>query len=294
VNSGGLNMATNTKAVLIPLFLLVLVISAIWMARPVKAQQQQQQQQRPTNPKQVIITFDDDWFGQYKYAMPILQKYGFNATFFVTCQGPLGQSPEFQRGNSSDITTWNELKDIKSKGFDIENHGMTHHSLVGASDPVLVNEIVQSKQCLIDHLGVNASVYAPAYSMPLNDQKVNALIANHYDFARNGYGIAEYSSPQYALTTDSLNLLDKLFAHNTSEISTAFGKGMSRLAKNEIPVLVYHNVAPLNQTESNWHNSTTTPETFEAEMKWLKDNGFQVHSIRDLKYNEKEHRFEIK
>jgi peptidoglycan/xylan/chitin deacetylase (PgdA/CDA1 family) len=278
----------GTKAVLIPLFVLVLIISAIWMAKPAKAQQQQ----RPA--KQVIITFDDDWAGQYKYAMPILQKYGFNATFFVTCQGPLGQSPEFQRGNSNDITTWNQLKDIKSKGFDIENHGMTHHSLVDASYPVLINEIVQSKQCLIDHLGINASVYAPAYSMPLNDQKVNAIIANHYDFARNGYGIATFSSPQYALATDSVNMLDVLFEHNTSEISAAFDRNLSRLAKDEIPVLVYHNIAPLNETESNWHNSTTTPETFEAEMKSLKDNGFQVHSIRDLSYDQQHRTFKMR
>ena len=47
----------------------------------------QAQGQMSTNSsnKIVIITFGDGWKTQYTAAKPILDKYGFKASFFVTC-----------------------------------------------------------------------------------------------------------------------------------------------------------------------------------------------------------------
>ena len=39
------------------------------------------------NAKVVIINFDDSHKNQYTYAKPILDKYGFKATFFEVCNG---------------------------------------------------------------------------------------------------------------------------------------------------------------------------------------------------------------
>ncbi len=52
-------------------------------------QQQQQQQQSSSSTsnsgKVVILTFGDTLKGQITTAKPILYKYGFKATFFITC-----------------------------------------------------------------------------------------------------------------------------------------------------------------------------------------------------------------
>src|SRR5215210_9533684 len=45
--------------------------------------------------KAVILNFDDDWKGQFTYAVPILEKYGFKASFFVTCGCPTYQNLTF-------------------------------------------------------------------------------------------------------------------------------------------------------------------------------------------------------
>src|SRR2546421_11008616 len=38
-----------------------------------------------TNTKVVILSFDDNRKGDFTYAKPILDKYGFKATFFIIC-----------------------------------------------------------------------------------------------------------------------------------------------------------------------------------------------------------------
>ena len=37
----------------------------------------------PLPEKTIMITFDDVYAGQYRYAMPILRKYNFTATFYI-------------------------------------------------------------------------------------------------------------------------------------------------------------------------------------------------------------------
>lgn len=141
------------------------------------------------------------------------------------------------------------------------------------------------------HLGINSSIFAPAYAAPEGNMTVDALIAAHYDFARNGYDDGRFDSPRYDLPTTSVNAYDKQFNHNTADILLTFGKEM---AKSQLPILVYHNIARLSDTDPDWYNSTTTPETFNTEMMWLKNNGSEAHSIRDLTYNTQEQRFDIK
>jgi peptidoglycan/xylan/chitin deacetylase (PgdA/CDA1 family) len=42
-------------------------------------------QYTPNNNKIVILTFGDGWKTQFTAAKPILDKYGFKASFFITC-----------------------------------------------------------------------------------------------------------------------------------------------------------------------------------------------------------------
>jgi peptidoglycan/xylan/chitin deacetylase (PgdA/CDA1 family) len=69
----------------------------------------------------VIINFDDSHESDYTYAKPILDKYGFKATFFEVCNWVEAGYHE------SDISaTWQQIAALQQDGMDIEAHTMTH------------------------------------------------------------------------------------------------------------------------------------------------------------------------
>lgn len=76
----------------------------------------------PLPPKPVMITFDDGWRNQFVYAEPLLQKYGFKATFFINPQ-PITQGyPAY--------LTRGMVVSLARDGNDIESHTWRHLSLI--------------------------------------------------------------------------------------------------------------------------------------------------------------------
>jgi peptidoglycan/xylan/chitin deacetylase (PgdA/CDA1 family) len=73
------------------------------------------------NAKVVIINFDDSHKSQYTYAKPILDKYGFKATFFEVCNWV-----EAGHHNKDMTTTWKDITALQQDGMDIEAHTMNH------------------------------------------------------------------------------------------------------------------------------------------------------------------------
>ena len=85
------------------------------------------------NNKLVILSFDDNRKGDFTYAKPILDKYGFKATFFIIC------------GKTSDRGAWHDIAVMQKDGMDIESHTMTHAHLNTLSRSQLDFEIGGSK-----------------------------------------------------------------------------------------------------------------------------------------------------
>jgi hypothetical protein len=61
--------------------------------------------------KVVMINFDDGRKSQFIYAKPILDKYGFKASFFIIC-GRVGTEPSSMN--------WQDIAELKKDGMDIE------------------------------------------------------------------------------------------------------------------------------------------------------------------------------
>ena len=67
----------------------------------------------------VVITFDDGYADQYRYAVPILQRYAAGATFYIIT-GSLDRPGHLTGG---------ELRLMAASGFDIAAHGVSHSDL---------------------------------------------------------------------------------------------------------------------------------------------------------------------
>ncbi len=122
-------------------------------------------QYTPNNNKIVILTFGDGWKNQYTAAKPILDKYGFKASFFITCN--FVGLPLPLRMN------WQDIVSLYRDGNDIGSKTMTYKDLTKLSPSGLNYEIGQSKQCLRDH-GINTTLFATPKGLGV----ANATVVN--------------------------------------------------------------------------------------------------------------------
>lgn len=280
----------------------------------------------------VILTFDDDWPGQYWYVRPMLQKYDANATFFISCTAVGSvireEQPQF-------MMSWAEIGALYNDSFDIQSHGLTHADLTEISLPEAEKEIGQSKDCIVEHIPSMQqkddrpiTIYGNAFAKGGDDPNIVKLVGKYYDFARTGYSnttylgcdgwyAEEFKEPpdcrvttdngtvkyehRYQMHTSSHNELDKLHQHNTTAILEDFKHFLSKNIKfnddgsiQAMPILAYHNVAHLNQTQPQWWNSTTLPDTLEAEIKYMAENGIRMLSMADLVYDNATNKFHIR
>jgi peptidoglycan/xylan/chitin deacetylase (PgdA/CDA1 family) len=94
--------------------------------------------------KYVIITFDDGNYSDYSNAFPILKKYSFVATFFVTV-GRIG---------TRDYLDWDHLKEMTDGDMSVQSHGLNHLFLSDLSKDNLRKELTESKKMLEDKLSL--------------------------------------------------------------------------------------------------------------------------------------------
>src|SRR6478609_724017 len=76
----------------------------------------------PIPDKLVVLTFDDASKSHFTVARPLLQKYKFGATFFIT------EGWDFAT-NKKDYLSWDEIKQLHDDGFEIGNHTRDHMSV---------------------------------------------------------------------------------------------------------------------------------------------------------------------
>ena len=128
------------------------------------------------NHKLVMINFDDGYKSQLIYAKPILDKYGFKASFFIVC-GKVGTQASW--------LNWQDIAQLGNDGMDIESHTMTHAHLNKLSTNASIYEIGGSKHCFSNH-GYNTTIFGYPLNLGSDKPSVVNLVAKYYNLGRSG------------------------------------------------------------------------------------------------------------
>jgi hypothetical protein len=257
--------------------------------------------------KAVILNFDDDWKGQFTYAVPILEKYGFKASFFVTCGCPTYQNLTFcnhAEGNSA--MTWEDIRLLSELGHDIQSHGMSHKDVTTLSAMGLEYEIGQSKKCLLEH-NINSTIFGTPYGAGSGNSTVVNTISEYYEMGRMGYEQLVHLNltDRHSLPVWTDYQAQSMYRDNNTKILDIFIEVVNSQTQfnsngmiNAIPIIVYHNVDHENNSPNispDWLDSSTIDvNLFDSEMKYLYDNEFQVLTMSDLGYNQTSNKLYIK
>jgi peptidoglycan/xylan/chitin deacetylase (PgdA/CDA1 family) len=104
-----------------------------------------------TLPKRpVVITFDDGYEDNYSAALPVLEKYGMRATFFVTT-GKMGQP---------DYLTWDQVRAMRQRGMEIGSHTVNHYTLNEINLKEFERELLSSRLMLQNNVTIAAVFFA--------------------------------------------------------------------------------------------------------------------------------------
>lgn len=101
----------------------------------------------PIPDRSVVITFDDGFAGNATLATPLLEKYGFKATFFIATN----------RIGDTAMVTWDQLRDMAARGMRIESHTASHPLLSTLSADETRRELTASREALETTLGTPVS-----------------------------------------------------------------------------------------------------------------------------------------
>jgi peptidoglycan/xylan/chitin deacetylase (PgdA/CDA1 family) len=306
---------------LILLFTSIIIISAFSAAMatlpsfPLKNIDAVAKNNNDYNSKVVILTFGDTYKSQFTTAKPILDKYGFKASFFITCSYAEDQKNQTQHLN------WNDILALQEDGQDIESKGMTPVGLNNLSSKALDFETAGSKQCLENNGIDSPNIFAAKYGNVWNNRTVIDAISKYYGFADNGIaslmflhcdGYKKFPSQtdcrtytdndeltyanRYSVREWSHNSQDKRYLHNdqiifqkfVEEVNSGIVFNNKKGMLDAIPIVAYHSI------EDNKDPFSTDVSLFAAEMEYLHDNGFKVIPMSDLRYDERTNYMYIK
>jgi peptidoglycan/xylan/chitin deacetylase (PgdA/CDA1 family) len=128
--------------------------------------------------KFVILTFNGGDKSQSINAKPILDKYGFKATFYVVCNYAQKASID----NTSDRMNWKEIMELYEQDHDV---GAKSKNVIGFDEvsPLRAQYLIsESKKCLQDQ-GINATSFVYPFNRGSDINHITSTVSDHFELA---------------------------------------------------------------------------------------------------------------
>ena len=166
----------------------------------------------------VIVTFDDGYEDNERYALPILAHHGAHATFFVLVDY-IGQYNNWniRCGYRAMHMTGRQLTTLVAEGHEIGSHGCTHRRMTELHIADSEREIASSQIRLAEDYGIKASTFAFPFGSTNCD--LNSIASQHYassfstvksshrNWALSQHGLRRSYIPAQATRNDVLRIL---------------------------------------------------------------------------------------
>lgn len=217
----------------------------------------------PVPDRLVVLTFDDSVASHATFVAPLLKKYGFGATFFIT------EGFEFVK-DKEHYLTWEQIKEMNAAGFEIGNHTRHHSGVAGQKSEQLAADVEYIEhQCTNNGIARPVSFCYPGYQS--SDAAVKLLRERGYRFARAGGARAFDPAKDEPLT------LPQAFDGKPESTLEQFKAAVAKARDGKIAVMTFHGVPDIKHP---WVN--TDPVKFESYLAHLKQEGCRVVALREL------------
>ena len=136
---------------------------------------------QPLEKESVVITFDDGFKNVFSEAFPVLQEYGFSATFFLTtnyCEKLNNWPSQPDSIKAQPLLSWVDIKEMRRSGMQFGAHTHNHPSLTKIPIKDAGNEILLSKKIIEDKLQEEINSFAYPYG-GFNTNIVN-IVNQHF------------------------------------------------------------------------------------------------------------------
>ena len=153
------------------------------------------------------LTFDDAVNGQFTVALPLLNQYGFKATFFVTI-----------RIIPQQLGDWHLIREAAGAGHEIANHTLNHPYLHKLDDDSIRKELMRCNQLIEMNIPAHKSVtmaypYGDGGNETNYEQKVRSIVKENFIGARatrnrsipyNPYNFGTIEDNYYTVNSDMI------------------------------------------------------------------------------------------
>ena len=127
------------------------------------------------SPRTAVVTFDDGWRNWLTGALPVLERLGVQATFYV-CPGLHGLAHPELAGPEGALLDEEGASRLVAAGMELGSHSLTHPDLRKLDEAALAFELIESKAAVERITGRPCRTFAYPYG--LHDERVAQAVAD--------------------------------------------------------------------------------------------------------------------